>query len=84
MSSIGGHDCITVALCTALLGGGVVKRTLVRLLELYLLFAVIGRFVEGMGAAECRCSSDCWYKQPILSIFRWVFPHGHRLSSPTD
>jgi hypothetical protein len=24
-----------------------------------LLFAVIGRFVEGMGAVECWCSADC-------------------------
>jgi hypothetical protein len=55
-----------------------VKRIVSRLLGLYLLFAVIGRFVEQMGAAECGCSSECWCKQPVLSIFRWVFPYGHR------
>ncbi len=54
------------------------KRVLVRLLSLYLLFAVIGRFVEGMGAARCDCSEGCWCKRPGLSAFRWVFPYGHR------
>jgi hypothetical protein len=44
----------------------------------YLLFAVIGRFVEGMGAVECGCSDQCWCQRPGLSLFRWVFPAGHR------
>jgi hypothetical protein len=47
-------------------------------LGLYLLFAVIGRFVEGMGAVQCGCAAECWCKRPILSTFRWVFPWGHR------
>ena len=55
-----------------------VKRLLGRLLALYLLFAVIGRFVEGMGAVECGCHPECWCKRPVLSTFRWVFPVGHR------
>jgi hypothetical protein len=54
-----------------------VKRLVAGLAGLYLLFAVIGRFVEGMGAAECGCAQDCWCKRPVLSIFRWVFPFGH-------
>ena len=49
------------------------------LLALYLLFAVIGRFVERMGAVRCDCSPDCWCKRPILSTFRWVFPRGHKI-----
>jgi hypothetical protein len=56
----------------------VVRDTLVGALSLYLLFAVIGRFVEGMGAVSCGCGPDCWCKKPVLSIFRWVFPYGHR------
>jgi hypothetical protein len=56
----------------------IAKRLLVRSLGLYLLFAVIGRFVERMGAVECGCSRDCWCKRPVLSMFRWVFPRGHR------
>jgi hypothetical protein len=46
---------------------------------LYLLFAVIGRFVEGMGAVRCGCASTCWCKRPVLSAFRWVFPWRHTL-----
>ena len=56
----------------------VMKRLVGRALGLYLLFAIIGRFVEGMGAVECGCSSDCWCRRPVLSTFRWVFPFGHR------
>jgi hypothetical protein len=48
-------------------------------LGLYLLFAVIGRFVEAMGAVHCGCEAGCWCKRPILSTFRWVFPFRHRL-----
>jgi hypothetical protein len=55
-----------------------VRRIIVRALPLYLLFAIIGRFVEEMGAVSCGCSPDCWCKKPVLSTFRWVFPYGHR------
>ena len=53
------------------------KRVVVPALSLYLLFAVIGRFVEEMGAAECGCRPDCWWKRPGLSTFRLVFPARH-------
>lgn len=59
------------------------KRVAVQLLGLYLLFALIGRFVEGIGAARCDCSEDCWCRRPMLSVIRWVFPYGHRLSVAT-
>ena len=62
----------------------VVRRTVVRALSLYLLFAIIGRFVEEMGAVSCGCGPDCWCKRPVLSTFRWVFPYGHRGSSAED
>ena len=39
-----------------------------------ILFAVIGRFVEAMGAVRCGCVIDCWCHRPVLSTFRWVFP----------
>jgi hypothetical protein len=55
-----------------------VKRLLLMLGGVYLLFAVIGRFVEGMAAVECGCGDDCWCKKPVLSTFRWVFPWRHR------
>ena len=54
------------------------KRLVVGALGLYLLFALIGRFVEGMGAVTCGCAADCWCKRPVLGTFRWVFPWGHR------
>jgi hypothetical protein len=54
------------------------RRVVKSLVGLYLLFAVIGRFVEGMGAVRCGCGTDCWCKRPILSTFRWVFPWKHR------
>ena len=54
------------------------RRVVVRAASLFLLFAVIGRFVEGMGAVQCGCAPSCWCKKPGLSVFRWVFPYGHR------
>jgi hypothetical protein len=59
-------------------GGLVMKRALGWALGVYVLFAVIGRFVEGMGAVRCGCSEQCWCRVPGLSVFRWVFPFGHR------
>jgi len=53
------------------------KPLLLRATSIYLLFAVIGRFVEGMGATTCGCRPDCWCKKPVLSTFRWVFPAVH-------
>ena len=60
------------------------KRAAMALAGLYLLFAAIGRFVEGMGAVECCCSNECWCRRPVLNIFRWVFPWHHRLPSQAD
>jgi hypothetical protein len=57
------------------------KRVLVGVGAVYLLFAVIGRFVEAMGAVRCDCAADCWCKKPGLSTFRWVAPFGHRLAA---
>lgn len=60
------------------------RRVLVGLTGLYLLLAVIGRFVEGLGAVTCECAQDCWCRRPGLSLFRWVFPRGHRCLAPQD
>jgi hypothetical protein len=57
------------------------KRAMGRLLGMYLLFALIGRFVEGMGAVEGGCGEGCWCRRPGLSTFRWVFPWRHQCSS---
>ena len=53
------------------------KRAILGLLTTYVLLALMGRFVEAMGAAQCECASTCWCKQPGLSLFRWTFPRGH-------
>lgn len=55
------------------------RRVLIGAGSVYMLFAVIGRFVEAMGAATCPCAPDCWCKKRGLSTFRWVAPFGHRL-----
>ena len=54
------------------------RRFLVGTASVYLLLAVIGRFVEGVGTVECDCAPSCWCKKPVLSTFRWVFPFGHQ------
>lgn len=60
------------------------RRVVIALGSLYLLFAVIGRFVEAMGAAKCPCAVNCWCKRPGLSTFRWVAPFGHRVTQHAD
>jgi hypothetical protein len=55
------------------------KRIILRALAVYALFAIIGRFVERMGAAQCGCRPDCWCQKPGLSTFRWVFPFRHHM-----
>lgn len=57
------------------------RRVLLGTASLYLLLAVIGRYVEAIGAVTCECQPDCWCKKPGLSTFRWVFPTGHSLGS---
>lgn len=57
------------------------KRASMSLAAVYMLFAVVGRFVEGMGAVECGCADDCCCKSPVLSTFRWVFPWRHSCPS---
>lgn len=61
---------------SALLRSDVLRRVVGSAAGLYLLFAVIGRFVEAMGAARCGCSADCWCHRPVLSVFRWILPFG--------
>ena len=38
----------------------------------------IARVAEQLGATACGCDDDCWCRRPGLSVFRWVFPRGHR------
>ena len=44
----------------------------------YLAVAALGHVRERTGSATCGCQPDCWCKRPGRSVFRWVFPFGHR------
>lgn len=54
------------------------KRVLLVAVGGYLLIAVGNRVAEHFGAMRCGCSEDCWCHRRGLSLFRWVFPWGHR------
>lgn len=56
------------------------KRVVGLAVGLYLMAAVVGRVRESMGLIACGCADDCWCKRPGLSVFRWVFPRGHKSS----
>ncbi|MBA3690793.1 MAG: hypothetical protein H0W82_05200 [Actinobacteria bacterium] len=44
----------------------------------YVLLALVTRIKEAAGTYTCGCDEDCWCKTPGLSVFRWVFPRGHK------
>jgi hypothetical protein len=54
------------------------KRAFVVLAAIYLIAALVGHGLEAAGVRRCGCADDCWCKRPGLSVFRWVFPRGHR------
>ena len=54
------------------------KRILALLGLVYLGLALAGHVRELSGERTCECADDCWCKQPGLSLFRWVFPYGHK------
>jgi hypothetical protein len=60
-----------------------VKRLVACAVGSYLLVALFGMVMEGLGARQCGCSQECWCHKPGLSLFRWVFPVGH-LGSEQD
>ena len=44
----------------------------------YVALALVTRAKEAAGVYICDCADDCWCKRPGLSLFRWVYPRGHR------
>ncbi|CAN5763327.1 hypothetical protein BH18ACT17_BH18ACT17_07610 [soil metagenome] len=54
------------------------KRLLQALAVGYLALALVTRAKEAAGAYSCACEEDCWCRRRGLSLFRWVFPRGHR------
>ena len=58
------------------------RRLLQRVVAIYLLFAVMGRFVERIGAVQFGCQPDCWCKRPRLSSSVGCSPEGTARSTP--
>ena len=54
------------------------KRLLLVVTGVYLALAALGHVRERTGLIACGCQPDCWCKRPGRSMFRWVFPYGHR------
>ena len=54
------------------------KRTVGLAVGAYLAVALLGLMRERMGLIACGCAADCWCHKPGLSLFRWVFPRGHK------
>jgi hypothetical protein len=57
----------------------VLKRVFLLLGTLYIGAALVGHAQERRGAIKFQCQEDCWCRRPGLSLFRWVFPLGHKL-----
>ena len=55
------------------------RGSLLLLGALYIGAALIGHAQERRGAITRECQEDCWCKRPGFSLFRWVFPPGHKL-----
>jgi hypothetical protein len=56
------------------------KRMIGTVIGVYLGTALVTRSLEETGAVyRCGCEDGCWCKRPTLTVFRWVFPYGHKL-----
>ena len=60
------------------------RRAALVLVGVYLLIAAGNRVAEHFGAMRCGCAANCWCRRPALSLFRWVFPWGHRPARTTE
>ena len=59
------------------------KRLFSALVAGYVLLAAVNRVAEHFGVMRCGCAEDCWCHRPGPSLFRWVFPWGHRSAHQT-
>ena len=59
------------------------KRVILALAIGYVVLGLVTRAKEASGAYTCMCDDDCWCKTPGLSLFRWVFPRGHKIAPRT-
>lgn len=60
------------------------KRFVAAIVGGYVLVALANRVAERFGVMACGCADDCWCHRPGLSLFRWVFPWGHRSAHSAD
>ena len=60
------------------------KKLLLVMVVGYALVAAGNRVAEHFGMRSCGCADDCWCHRPGLSLFRWVFPWGHRSARTAD
>jgi len=61
-----------------------VKRFVLAVVGGYVLVAAGNRVAEHFGMRTCGCAEDCWCHRGGLSLFRWVFPWGHRPAHSAD
>ncbi len=54
------------------------RRVVLLLGTLYVVAALAGLTRERRGEVTCGCAQECWCKRPVLSLFRWVLPLGHK------
>jgi hypothetical protein len=55
------------------------RRTIQALLTGYVVLGLVTRGLEEAGLYHrCGCDPGCWCKRPGLTVFRWVFPMGHK------
>ena len=54
------------------------KRLVLALTAAYVAVAVATRLSETAGRRHCGCADDCWCHRRGLTLFRWVWPRGHR------
>ena len=60
------------------------KRLVLAVVGGYVLVAAGNRVAEHFGMRTCGCAEDCWCHRGGLSLFRWVFPWGHRPAHSAD
>jgi hypothetical protein len=61
------------------------KTTVSALLGAYVGAGLVTCSLERNGViGACPCLPECWCKRPVLSVFRWVFPYGHKCCVPQE
>ena len=59
-----------------------VPHLLLGVLRCFLVFAILGHFLEGIGVIRCGCTPKCWCRRPELRLFRWLVPGATTFRGP--